>query len=266
MNAREKTAIKPPSRTRLIVGVVGLLLILVVTVAAGRWQLARADEKRALVARLERGRALPPLDLAPTLSAEGMDEWRSALARGRWLPDFTVLVENRNHQGQPGFWVLTPLQFDAPARSGEVVAVLRGWTPRALGAMPGVAPVTVRSPAGDQQIRGELIAQVPRLLELGSWSGAAPASLASRFGAPDGPPRIQNFDVAAYAAATGLKVLPMVLQQTGEADDGLVRDWAPPPNNIDTHLGYAMQWFSFAAIAAIALGVMLVRRIRSNRL
>ena len=258
-----------PSRTRLLIGVIGLLLIIAVTVSAGRWQLSRADEKRALVARVELGRTLPPLVLSPALAATDMTEWRGTRARGRWLPDFTVLVENRNHQGQPGFWVISPLQFDPPTGSGsgssEVVAVLRGWTPRALGAMPGVAPVVVRSPTGAQDIQGELIAQVPRLLELSSLTGAAPASLASRFGAADGPPRLQNFDVAAYAAATGLKVLPMVLQQTGEADDGLIRDWAPPPNNIDTHLGYAMQWFSFAAIAAIALGVLLVRRFRSPR-
>jgi surfeit locus 1 family protein len=256
-----------PSRTRLLIGVIGLLLIIAVTVSAGRWQLSRADEKRALVARVELGRTLPPLVLSPSLAAADMSEWRGARARGRWLPNFTVLVENRNHQGQPGFWVISPLQFDPPTGSGpaEVVAVLRGWTPRALGAMPGVAPVVVRSPAGVQDIQGELIPQVPRLLELSSLTGAAPVSLASRFGAADGPPRLQNFDVATYAAATGLKVLPMVLQQTGEAYDGLIRDWAPPPNNIDTHLGYAMQWFSFAAIAAIALGVLLVRRFRSPR-
>lgn len=266
-----------PSRTRLAVGVVGLLLIIGVTVAAGRWQLSRADEKRALVARIERGRALPPLALSTVSPTIEMAEWRRAVARGRWLPAFTVLVENRNHQGQPGFWVVTPLQLDAPARQGDVVAVLRGWMPRALGpaasppagaaasgAMSGV-PVTVRSPAGDQQVTGELIDHVPRLLELGSLTGAAPVSLASRFKTADGPPRVQNIDVAAYAAATGLNVLPMVLQQTGDADDGLVRDWAPPPDNIDTHLGYAMQWFSFAAIAAIALGVLLVRRFRSIR-
>lgn len=256
-----------PSRTRLLIGVIGLLLIIAVTVSAGRWQLSRADEKRALVARVELGRTLPPLMLSPSLAAADMTEWRGARARGKWLPDFTVLVENRNHQGQPGFWVISPLQFDPPTGAGpaEVVAVLRGWTPRALGAMPGVAPVVVRSPAGVQDIQGELIAQVPRLLELSSLTGAATASLASRFGAADGPPRLQNFDVTTYAAATGLKVLPMVLQQTGAADDGLIRDWAPPPNNIDTHLGYAMQWFSFAAIAAIALGVLLVRRFRSPR-
>jgi len=248
-----------PSRTRLVIALLFLLVTAAVTISAGRWQLSRADEKRALVARIERGRALPPLALSPSMPGTELSEWRGAVAQGQWLPAYTVLIENRNHQGQPGFWVLSPLQFDA-SRPGEVLAVLRGWTPRALGAMPGVAPVNVPTPGSPQAVRGELIAHVPRLLELGK----APP-LAGRFGSADGPPRLQNFDLAAYAAATGLTVLPMVLQQTGEADDGLVRDWAPPPNNIDTHLGYAMQWFSFAAIALIALGVLLVRRFRSIR-
>jgi cytochrome oxidase assembly protein ShyY1 len=295
-----RAGMSAPSRTRLVVGVTGLLIIIGVTLMAGRWQLSRADEKRALVARIAQGRALPPLALTPAAAPADTTEWREAVARGRWLPAFTVLVENRNHQGQPGFWVVTPLQFDAPARDGDAVAVLRGWIPRVLGpvsgsaagpsrqmdaptsgavsappagaasgavsaSQPGAAVVSVPTPTGRQEIRGELIGHVPRLLELGSLTGAAPAPLAGRFDAVDGPPRVQNIDVAALAAATGLNLLPMVLQQTGQADDGLVRDWAPPPDNVDTHLGYAMQWFSFAAIAAIALGVLLVRRFRSTR-
>ena len=136
-----------PSRTRLLIGVIGLLLIMGVTVSAGRWQLSRADEKRALVARIELGRTLPPLTLSPTLATADMAEWRGARARGKWLPDFTVLVENRNHQGQPGFWVISPLQFDPPTGSqsgpAEVVAVLaspavtskldaQGFTPKPM--------------------------------------------------------------------------------------------------------------------------------------
>jgi len=246
-------------------GSVPLALVLlaatvVVTVALGRWQLGRADEKAATLAALEAGRTLPPLALGPGRAGEDLIPWRSAQASGHWLADRTVLLDNRMADGRPGFWVVTPLAFDGEGR--QAVAVLRGWLPRPV---PD-APVTVRTPTGPVTVRGELVPRVPRLFELPALSGRKRDELASSLpGWPGAPPRVQNLELDAYAKATGVALLPAVLEQTGDAPDGLVRDWAGPPTNIDTHRGYALQWFSFAAIAAIAFGVILVRVLRPKR-
>ncbi|GAA4324857.1 SURF1 family protein [Pigmentiphaga soli] len=233
------------------------------TIALGRWQLHRAQEKRDLMAAVEAGRSRPPLALDAGANPAALVPWRPAVAHGRWLADRTILLDNRSAAGRPGFWVVTPLLLAGTPSRGTAVAVLRGWLPRAF---PDAPQNAIPAPGGELDVRGELLDHVPRLFELPSWLGGRAAQLPSRLPDPSGiVPRVQNLDLGVYSGATGLALLPAVLQQTGEAADGLLRDWPPPPSNVDTHLGYAMQWFSFAAIAAIAFGVILVRRFRPTR-
>ncbi|MFQ6689938.1 SURF1 family protein, partial [Bordetella pertussis] len=59
--------------------------------------------------------------------------------------------------------------------------------------------------------------------------------------------------------------LPTVLMQTGEHNDGLARDWPQPSVDYNQNIGYAMQWFAFAGIAAIAWLVVAARAWRRRR-
>jgi cytochrome oxidase assembly protein ShyY1 len=76
---------------------------------------------------------------------------------------------------------------------------------------------------------------------------------------------LQNIELGAYAQATGLSLLPAVLMQTQEIQDGLVRDWPQPSVDFHQNLGYAMQWFSFATIAGIAWLVVAGRAVGRMR-
>jgi cytochrome oxidase assembly protein ShyY1 len=42
-----------------------------------------------------------------------------------------------------------------------------------------------------------------------------------------------------------------VIEQTSDARDGLVRAWDRPDTGVDRHRSYALQWYSFAALAAV---------------
>lgn len=252
----------PVSRRKIGVGLLLLAVAVAGTVSLGRWQLARAQEKLALLAQVQAGRGQPPLQLTATTSASALQAWRPAVATGRWLADRTVLLDNRSAGGRPGFWVVTPLQLDG-ADPRVAVAVLRGWLPRRF---PDEARIQVPTPESVVTVGGELVSHVPRLLELASFGGQREGALPGKLPQASGvPPRLQNLELAAYAEAAGIVVLPAILQQTGSTDDGLLRDWPAPPSNIDMHRGYALQWFSFAAIAAIAFGVLLVQYLRSSR-
>lgn len=111
-----------------------------------------------------------------------------------------------------------------------------------------------------------MLERVPRLFELGAIVGAPTAGDVDGLAFGATLPLLQNLELSAYAQATGLRLLPVVLQQTAVAAvDGLQRDWAGPPVDVDQHRGYALQWFSFSAIALIALGVLLVKALRSRR-
>lgn len=62
----------------------------------------------------------------------------------------------------------------------------------------------------------------------------------------------------------GRPVAPYLLVQTADADPGTPRDSTParlelPVLDEGPHRSYAVQWFSFAAIAAVG-GVVLYRR------
>jgi len=244
---------------RLTVAALLLLACAVAGLAAlGRWQLHRADERRAILAAIEAGRARAPLALTGATPDSELAAWRPARASGRWQPELSVLLENRNQGGRPGYWLATPLLLDAARH--QAVLVLRGWLPRIPDGRPPALPAPA---AGIQDVVGELLPRVPRLFELWSFGqprAALPATLPA-----DGPvPSVQNLDLAGYAQATGLRLLPAVLMQT-RGDDALVRDWPQPSVDYNQNLGYAMQWFSFAGIAAIAWLVVAARAWRRAR-
>lgn len=267
-----------PHSTRYTVAALLLLgIVVMVTVSLGQWQLRRSDERRAILAAIEAGRKQAPVMLTPATSSDSLTPWRVAQATGTWLPQFSVLLDNRNHDGRPGYWLATPLLLDASSR--QAVLVLRGWLPRVL---PGQGELTVPvTPKGPQTVTGELSERVPRMFELWSLGGSDASTLPAALPAADGKiPQVQNLPLDAHARATGLHFLPTVLSlrdagvpagqagavQPGKvADDGLVRDWPQPSVDFQKNTSYAVQWFAFGLIAAIAWLVVLGGAIKRMR-
>ena len=73
----------------------------------------------------------------------------------------------------------------------------------------------------------------------------------------------QNLDLARYAEATGLTLLPIVVEQTrrSTAATTLVRDWPAPDAGVEKHRIYMVQWFAFAATGRSAsVAVLHLRR------
>jgi len=247
----------------LLLGIVAL-----VCGSLGRWQLSRADERRVISAEIERGRQAVPLEILPNMTTEAVQPWRAASATGRWAGQFSVLLDNRNLDGRPGLWLATPLVLEG----GSAVLVVRGWVSRPIG--PQQAP-KIETSTSRQTIEGEISLRVPRLFELwtsqkgedsglpSSWKGIA----VTEAGWVDTASvvRVQNLDLTSLAERTGLKFLPLVLLQRSPAQDGLVRSWPLPSLDADKNVGYATQWFGFAAIALIACCVVLWRFVRHRR-
>ena len=260
-----------------------LALLLLATVAAvcfslGLWQLDRAAQRDALRDAIERGRQQSPLTLIPGVRPAELTPWRPAVAQGHWSSEHTVLLENRNFNGRPGYWVATPLLL-ADGANPSAVLVLRGWLARDLQAA-GATP-EIPHEQGLVEVRGELHAHVPRIFELWQWAGGTDSRLPAVVPAPEGAvPSVQNLALAEYARATGLRLLPTVLAQTHDSltADGaqalpsvLQREWPGPGLDSDQNRGYALQWFGFCGIAVVAaffvLRNMARRRAaeRSNR-
>jgi surfeit locus 1 family protein len=223
------------------------------TASLGLWQLSRAAQKESLQAALDDRGRMPALDgvalLTPSVTPAGGTAslvHRAVALEGRWLPDHTVYLDNRQMQGRPGFYVLTPLQLAAPA--GAVVLVQRGWAPRNFQDRTQLPQVT--TPADTVvQVQGRVAATPSRLYE---FDGAR----------AEGSSRIrQNLDLAAFRAETGLALASFTVVQTGAASEGLLRDWPVVGAGVDKHYGYAFQWFGLSGLMAILyVWFQIVRR------
>jgi len=248
---------------RTFAALILLSIMIVVFTSLGNWQLRRAALRQSTMQTMQEGRNSPPLRLDPHTGPADIADWRPATATGSWLNEFTVLLENRNFNGRPGYWVATPLLLDPATRTA--VLVLRGWLERPI--LPGSAvPPVQPAPDGTRTVHGELRRHVPRVFELWTFSGKSASVLPAKLPVAGGAlPHVQNLELEAMARACGLKLLPGVLEQTSNAQDGLERDWPQPSTDAHKNRGYALQWFSFAAIAAGAWLVVAWRAFRRGK-
>jgi surfeit locus 1 family protein len=202
----------------------------VLTARLGVWQLDRAAQKTALQRSIdERSRlpALAPSELARDADQAAAQHHRRIRLQGRWRNEHTVYLENRQWNGQPGFYVVTPLALP----DGRAIVVQRGWVPRDL--RDRVRLPAVPTPAGTVEIEGRIAPPPGRLYE---FDGASLGAIR------------QNLVLDTYARETGLALAPVSLLQEGDANDGLVREWPLPALNVRTNYGYAFQWFAFSAL------------------
>ncbi len=183
-------------------------------IALGAWQARRAEEKRALGANLPR-----------------------VEARGVFLPEHSVFLDNKIRNHHAGYEVVTPLRI-----SGEHVLVNRGWI--AAGPSRDVLP-QVRTPAGEVRVEGVQLERFPRILVVGKISS--------------GKVR-QSIEIAAFAAETGLQLQPRVIEQHSALDDGLLREWPRADAGAEKSEGYSLTWYSLAALAAVLTLVLSFRR------
>ena len=223
-----------PHRAAVVLG--ATLIGVALTVSLAAWQLSRASQKVALQAALESRTQLPALsasELARMTDAAEAQHYRAVRLRGRWVAERSVFLENRQMQGRVGFYVVTPLQLEG---SADAVLVQRGWVPRDLRDRTLLPAIPAE--AGVVDIEGHIAPPPARLYEF-----SASASGAIR----------QNLDLGSFMAESGLRLLPLSVQQADSpatAGDGLLRHWPRPAVDVQKHYGYAFQWFALSALMA----------------
>ncbi|MBI3369770.1 MAG: SURF1 family protein [Burkholderiales bacterium] len=226
-----------------LVGAVG-------TARLGVWQLDRAAQKQALQARIAERATLPPLSPAALAGdAAGIEQqhYRRVRLQGHWLADRTVFLDNRQMNGRPGFFVLTPLRLN----EGDAVLVQRGWVARDF--MDRGKLARIATPSDEITLTGRVAPPPSRLFDFG--------------GVDNGPIR-QNLDLAAFSREIGLALRPLSVQQLDDgsvANDGLTRQWPAPASDVAKHHGYAFQWFALCAlIVGLYVWFQLLRPRRSG--
>jgi surfeit locus 1 family protein len=205
-------------------------------IALGNWQERRAEEKRAVGARIDNALHSAPREI-PTSPIDSREFVLQAVAaRGQFVPERTVLLDNKLRHGRLGYEVITPLRLGPRMH----VLVNRGWIAREHRS-------ELRTPRGEVRISGLALEHLPRVLKLGD--------------APKGDTR-QTLDIAEFAAETGLELQPIIIEEHAGPDDGLVREWPRPDLGIEKHEAYALQWYALAALAVVLVIVLSIRRVK----
>lgn len=243
---------------RWVLLVLGAAAFVVVCSELSNWQVHRLDDRRAenrvVTANID---ARPvPADrlLAPGTPVDPGREWRPVTARGRYDTGDQVVVRYRHLDGEPGFYVLTPLVTDR----GPILLVNRGWVPTAGDPMR--LPHPPAPPPGEVTVTGRV-----RQSEQGPPDQVRPAT-----------GEIRYIDVPRLARSLPHPVYGAYVELTAQHPTAPHHPRPVPPPDLSEgpHLAYAVQWVIFAVIAIGGLvflaydeahGGALRDRMRSQR-
>jgi surfeit locus 1 family protein len=233
--------------------IAGHLLALVLTtafIAAGVWQIDRNGEAHRKLQEAKAAFAAPAPGISTVNAAAGAGTNSRVTATGSFYGNDTLL-RNQLRGSTSGYDVLSPLRLD----NGTAVIVDRGWI------------------SLDRLVSGRLDTALPRgvvtvrgvLQPVGALRPGEQAQV------EDGLPSLPRVDLAHLGGSGGDKLLPayLVAQSLAPAPTAGAPALPKPTstaevNQVD-HISYAIQWFSFAAIAVIGWPIVLWHFTRRRR-
>jgi surfeit locus 1 family protein len=215
------------------------LAAMVAFIALGRWQWHRAADKRVLDADFSASAAVVT-DLKARASSD-FTRYARIRVHGHYDGVHQFLLDNISHRGQAGYEVLTPLLLD----DGRTLIVDRGWLPltRSRSQLPYVAI--------DYSAALTVIGRVDLLPKAAIALGHAPPAPGLQW------PKVTSFPtMEELAAALGAKLETRRLLLDASEPLGYARDWEPAGLGAVRHVSYAVQWWSFAALALVLYGLL----------
>lgn len=222
---------------------IATLLLIALFIKLGLWQWHKAEQKKALQATFD-----ARLKETPSVLPHGdvdIEQWRYRRIRvhGRYDTSHQILLDNQVHGEAAGYDVITPL---LPDGGGPVLLVDRGWIP--VGDRSRLPEIV--TPDGVVEATGFAWVPPDKFFELQAPSAKT-----------EWQPVWQNMDLQRYRAMVNYSVLPFVLRLDANADaGGFMREWPRPAERIETHVGYAYQWFGFAVALLLIYLVVNIKK------
>lgn len=221
------------------------IVLAVIFVRLGVWQLDRLHERRLRNAYLSErlhGAAVPLDGLRGT--ADDI-RYRRVVVSGRADYSHEVVYASRTRDGSPGVYLVTPV-----SDGDSAVLVVRGWVYAPDGAT--VDASKWREP--DSLTVEGYLDELPA-------ASARPDSMAGR------PGTVTRLDRARLERRIGRPLRGVYVMATGDRGTSVAARPARftlPELDDGPHRSYAVQWFSFAAIAVVGAGIVL-RNDRRDR-
>lgn len=236
---------------RIILSTLAAILGVIVLIRLGIWQLDRLEWRRAFNVHYLEQAALPTLDLNKNVNDPHLVDYEYRATQMVGTFDFAseVFLQNQAYQNLPGYRVLTPFKL---ADSEYVVYIDRGWI--------GLDDINQIDSIDKLSAETHNLTGVIRLSQQKNSYGIDPdkgKELNSKYWL------IVNIDRLQVQQAK--PVLPVYIQIVQPFNSNLPY---PVPNEIEItegpHMGYAIQWFTFAAILAFGYPFLVRKSLRKK--
>lgn len=219
------------------------LLFISLFIKLGLWQLHRAKEKELLRQSFESQLKAQPLQLSQIHTDIRQYRYFAVQAKGSYDNAHSILIDNKFYQHQAGYQILTPFILKDDNR---VVLINRGWIP--MGNQRRVLP-NILPAQGEQTLRG-FIYLPEKAFVLGSLEDQTTTW----------PLRVQAIQLEDFARALQKPLYPFVILLADNMPNGFIRDWQTATIPAQKHVGYAVQWFSFAFVLFVIFIYLNLRR------
>ncbi|MGB9429480.1 MAG: SURF1 family protein [Gammaproteobacteria bacterium] len=227
------------------------VVLLIILIGLGIWQLRRAAYKRMLLAEYQQVTMLPPASINAALVSGGLGalpRYRHVQAQGHYDGAHQILLQEMQHGDQVGYEVLTPFVLALPRR---ILLVNRGF----VAIEPGAKTLPDVSVASDTRSVSGVLGILP-----------VPGIRLGKTIVPAGWPKLILYPRhRTLAELYGSELLQPVLLLDAAQADGFVRDWQPnigfPPVR---HDAYALQWFALALALLVIWIVVNSKRIKHD--
>jgi len=213
--------------TVIFCGMFGLL------VSLGFWQLDRADEKRQLL-KLNENRSLSQILVLTDETRDDVDElrYRQVQLSGIYDREHQFLIDNQIVNGQPGYFVMTPVIL---ANSEKAVLVNRGWVP--LKTNRSELPEIFLSVKTEVNIGGRI----------NSFPGVGIQLAGAENPTPGWPSVVQVINHEILSDRLGYPLFGFQVELDPDEKNGFVRQWRKARIlTPEKHQAYAFQWFALA--------------------
>ena len=227
-----------------------VILGALVCVRLGIWQLDRLAERRVFNAHVMAMRADSPLDLPAQADLTQM-EWRAVRLSGTYDFENQVAIRNQFNGNEFGYHLITPLHLS----DRTTVLIDRGWIPADGNSAP--ADWHKYDQSGQVALSG-----VVRLSETNPpFGGASDPPLTP------GQTRLDFWvfvNVQRIAAQIPYPILPVYVQLDPNPNPNQTDPPIPYQPELDLsegpHQGYALQWFTFAALLFVGYPFFLKKQ------
>lgn len=233
-----------------------MVMLMLVCLGLGTWQLNRLEQKLTLISRVEARISAEPISLPPAAEWSAFDveiyDFQPVQLSGTYVPDQTILVFTKladpvGPKSGVGYWVVTPLVLN----TGGTVFVNRGFIPEATKDL--FSPLGLgQTPTGVQSIAG-----IARTSEAENTFTPGPDT-AKRID------YVRNIDRLTAMVPIGLApIAPVYVNANATEPDTLPQGGETKIDFPNRHMEYAITWFSLAGVILVMTGIWLWHRSRA---